>query len=182
MEFLLEALFQIVGEFLLQILFEAVAELGFHRLKETFKKPRNPIFAGIGFFLWGLLAGGISLLVFPRSFISSRELRILNLIVTPLVAGETMRQIGKLRERRGQNSREAGPIFLCLRLRTRHGVGPLFSDKGARVKPSRVRGHPTAYICQTGRARSHHNAADLAATLTLPPQLRQQQQQVRATA
>ena len=102
MEFLLEALFQIVGEFLLQILFEAVAELGFHSLKEAFKKPRSPIFAGIGFFLWGLLAGGISLLVFPRSFISSRELRVLNLIVTPLVAGETMRQIGKLRERRGQ--------------------------------------------------------------------------------
>src|SRR3569833_1389644 len=102
MEFLLEALFQIVGEFVLQILFEAVAELGFHSLKETFKKSGSPAFSTIGFFLWGLAAGGISLPIFPQSFISSQKLRVLNLIVTPLVAGETMRQVGKLRERRGQ--------------------------------------------------------------------------------
>jgi hypothetical protein len=44
-------------------------------------------------------------------------------------------------------------------------------------------GHPTAYICQTGAcSQPITNAADLAAALTLPPQLRQQQQQVRATA
>jgi len=44
-------------------------------------------------------------------------------------------------------------------------------------------GHPTAYICQTGQcSQPFTNAADLAMTLTLPPQLRQQQQQVRATA
>jgi hypothetical protein len=103
MEFLLEALFQIVGEFLLQILFEAVAELGFHGLKETFKKSGNPVFSTIGFFVWGLIAGGISLLVFPHSFIGSRKLRLLNLVVTPLLVGEVMRQIGKLRERRGQS-------------------------------------------------------------------------------
>lgn len=103
MEFLLEALFQIVGEFLLQILFEAVAELGFHGFKETFKKSGNPVFSTIGFFVWGLIAGGISLLVFPHSFIRSRGLRLLNLIVTPLLVGEAMRQIGKLRERRGQS-------------------------------------------------------------------------------
>jgi uncharacterized protein YyaL (SSP411 family) len=44
-------------------------------------------------------------------------------------------------------------------------------------------GHPTAYICQLGAcSQPFTNAADLAAALTLPPQLRQQQQQVRATA
>ncbi len=44
-------------------------------------------------------------------------------------------------------------------------------------------GHPTAYICQTGQcSQAIVNAADLAAALTLPPQLRQQQQQARATA
>jgi len=44
-------------------------------------------------------------------------------------------------------------------------------------------GHPTAYICQTGQcSQPITNAADLAAALTLPPQLRQQQQQARATA
>ena len=44
-------------------------------------------------------------------------------------------------------------------------------------------GHPTAYICQTGQcSQPITNAADLAAALTLPPQLRQQQLQARATA
>jgi hypothetical protein len=102
MEFFLEALFQIVGEFLLQVLFEAIAELGFHSLKETIKKSGNPLLSTIGFLLWGLLAGGISLLLFPRSFISNQTLRLLNLAVTPLATAEIMRQIGKLRAGRGQ--------------------------------------------------------------------------------
>ena len=102
MEFLLEALFQFVGEILLQVLFEAAAELGFHSLKETFRRPGNPLLSAIGFFLWGLLAGGISLLLLPRSFIADPGLRILNLAVTPLAAGGVMMLIGKLRERRGQ--------------------------------------------------------------------------------
>jgi|KBSSwiStaDraftv2_1062776.scaffolds.fasta_scaffold1140798_2 hypothetical protein len=103
MEFLLEALFQFVGELVLQVLFEAVAELGFHSLKETFRRPGNPVLSAIGFFLWGLMAGGISLLFLPRSFITNQSLRILNLAVTPLAAGGIMMLIGKLRERRGQD-------------------------------------------------------------------------------
>ena len=103
MEFLLEALFQIIGEFILQVLFEATAEFGFHSLKETFKASGNPLLSTVGFFLWGLLAGGISLLIFPRSFVSDHALRLLNLAVTPLATGEVMRQIGNLRERRGQS-------------------------------------------------------------------------------
>jgi hypothetical protein len=102
MEFLLEALFQFVGELVLQVLFEAVAELGFHSLKETFRRPRNPVLSAIGFFLWGLLAGGISLLFLPQSFIANQSLRLLNLAVTPLAVGGIMMLIGKLRERRGQ--------------------------------------------------------------------------------
>ncbi len=102
MEFLLEALLQVVGEFLLQVLIEAVAELGFYSLKDTVKKSGNPLLSTLGFFLWGLLAGGISLLLLPQSFIPNQTLRLLNLAVTPLATAEIMRQIGKLRDRRGQ--------------------------------------------------------------------------------
>jgi hypothetical protein len=104
MELLFEALIQIIGEFVLQILFQALAELGFHSLKDTLKKEsRNPILSTIGFFLWGAMAGGISLLIFPHSFVASKSVRLLNLAVTPLACGEVMRQVGKLRERRGQS-------------------------------------------------------------------------------
>ena len=102
MEFLLEVLLQIFGEVAVQILFEALAELGFRSLKETFQRSGDPVFSTIGFFLWGLLAGGISLLLLPRSFITGHNLRVLNLIITPLVAGGVMMLIGKLRAGRGQ--------------------------------------------------------------------------------
>src|SRR6185312_17550550 len=72
------------------------------RPQRDFQATRKPDLFNHRVFPLGLIAGAVSLLVFPRSFIASRELRLLNLIVTPLVAGETMRQIGKLRERRGQ--------------------------------------------------------------------------------
>jgi hypothetical protein len=97
----LEFLFEILAELLLQFLFETLAEIGFHSLKDTVRAPRNPILSTIGFFLWGLLAGGISLWPFPASFINAAAPRILNLAVTPVAAGLLMLGIGQLRLRRG---------------------------------------------------------------------------------
>lgn len=102
MEFIVEILFQFLGEILLQLLFESLSELGFHGLADTFKKPRNPFLSTIGFALWGAMAGGISLLIMPRSFISNLGLREANVIITPLVVGGAMMLIGRLRERQGQ--------------------------------------------------------------------------------
>ena len=101
MEFIFEILFQFLGEMLLQMLFEAIAELGFHGLKDTFKKPRNPALSIIGFVIWGSLAGAVSLLIFPKSAITSIAFRRVNLIATPLAVGGMMAVIGQLRERRG---------------------------------------------------------------------------------
>jgi len=96
-----EFLFEILAELLLQILFEALAELGLHSIKDTFRTQRDPFFSTIGFFLWGLLAGGISLWPFPASFVHSAPLRLANLAVTPIAAGFLMLGIGQLRIRRG---------------------------------------------------------------------------------
>ncbi len=103
MEFLFEILFQILGELVLQVLFEAIAELGMHSLANTMKAPRNPVLSTIGFVLWGAIAGGISLLILPKSPITSLALRRINLLATPLAAGGIMMLIGRLRDRRGQN-------------------------------------------------------------------------------
>jgi hypothetical protein len=132
MEFLLEALLQFVGELVLQVLFEAAAELGFHSLKETFRRPGNPVLSAIGFFLWGLLAGGISLLLMPRSFIANPGLRVLNLVITPLAAGGIMMLIGKLRERRGQ-------ILVSL---DRFGYAYIFAFAMAAVRYAFAKGAP----------------------------------------
>ena len=97
----MEFLFEILAELLLQFLFETLAEIGFHSLKDTVKAPRNPILSTIGFFLWGLLAGAISLWPFPGSFINGTTIRLLNLAITPAAAGLLMLGIGNLRIRRG---------------------------------------------------------------------------------
>lgn len=98
----MEFLFEILAELLLQIVFEGLAELGVHGVKDTFRKPRRPFFSTIGFLVWGLLAGGISLWPFPHSFVADKTLRLVNLAITPLLAGLLMLTIGRLRAKRGQ--------------------------------------------------------------------------------
>lgn len=101
MELIFEILFQFLGEVLVQVLVELLFELGLHSLGDTFTKPRSPVFSTIGFVLWGAMAGGLSLLVFPTSPITNLVLRKVNLIVTPLIAGGAMMLVGRLRDRRG---------------------------------------------------------------------------------
>ena len=103
MEFIFEIILQFLGEILLQFLFESLSELGLHGLADTFKKPKNPFLSTLGFALWGALAGGLSMLMMPRSFISNLGLREANVLVTPLLVGGAMVLIGRLRDSKGQN-------------------------------------------------------------------------------
>ena len=94
--FILEILIPIVGE----ISFEAVARC----LGEPFRsrERRNAVAAGIGYFLIGLILGGVSLLIFPRSFVRSETFHGINLLITPLVSGLVMGAFGRWRERQGK--------------------------------------------------------------------------------
>ena len=103
MEFILEALLQFVGEIALQALFELIVELGFHSLADTFRRPRKPALSTIGFALWGIAAGALSLWLFPTSYIQDPLFRRLNLIVTPVAVGFLMTLIGKIRVKNGEN-------------------------------------------------------------------------------
>ncbi|MFM9438270.1 hypothetical protein ACFDR9_005374 [Janthinobacterium sp. CG_23.3] len=98
---MLEFLLQLIGEGLLQLVLEALAELGFHSLAEPFRRPPNPWLAALGYALFGLLAGFISLFIVESHFLRERPLQILNLIVTPVLVGFAMAQIGAWRARRG---------------------------------------------------------------------------------
>lgn len=103
MEFIFELLFQFFGELLLQFLVELFAEMGLRTLGQAFSRKPNPRLAVAGFTLWGLLAGGISLLIFPHSAIHDPNLRLLNLFATPLLAGAGMMLLGRLRAKQGQS-------------------------------------------------------------------------------
>ena len=102
MEFVFEIIFQFILELLLQAFFELLAELGVRSLADPFKKPPNPYLSTVGYTLWGALAGGISLLLFPSSAIHDPLLRQVNLIATPLAMGLVMMLLGRQRSRKGQ--------------------------------------------------------------------------------
>ena len=102
MEEILFIIFQFLGEILLQLLFEVLLEAGFHSMASSFKRRPNPVLASIGYFLWGAIAGGLSLLLFPTSFITTQYLKITNLIATPIILGLVMVAIGRLRHKQGK--------------------------------------------------------------------------------
>lgn len=103
MEIIFEVLFQFVGEILLQAIFEVLAELGLRSLADPLRKPRTPAFSIIGFAVWGLIAGGISLFIFPTSPIANSRLRAVNLVATPVAIATVMMLIGRARMCKGQS-------------------------------------------------------------------------------
>ncbi len=101
MELIFEIVFQFVFEVLLQIVVEALVEVGFHGLRATFKKPINPWFASIGYCILGVVAGGVSLWLFPTLFIRSHTMQMLNVAVSPIFIGLVMALLGAWRKGRG---------------------------------------------------------------------------------
>jgi hypothetical protein len=104
MEFLAEFILQFIFEFLLQIAGELLIELGLRSLGEPFvnREERNPVLAAIGYCLIGAILGGLSLILFPNSFVRSERFHGVNLIITPVLAGLVMAAIGRFRERHGK--------------------------------------------------------------------------------
>lgn len=104
LEFLFEFIFQVVFEFLLQIFGELLVELGLRSVTEPFssREGRSPLLAGAGYALLGLIAGGLSLLFFPRALLRSTSLHGISLLITPLLAGGAMSLVGAWRRRRGE--------------------------------------------------------------------------------
>ncbi len=98
---MLQLILEVLGEFLLQLALEFMAELGFHSLAEPFRKPPDPWLAALGYTLFGAIAGGLSLLMFPSHMVGG-WLRVLNLLVTPIAVGLGMCLMGRWRAHRGQ--------------------------------------------------------------------------------
>ncbi len=112
MEIILEILFALFGgllqalfEILAQAVFEVAAEIGLRGLVEPLRRSRpiNPFLAGVGYLLYGAIAGGLSLLI-PKMFTAPLWLRVLNLVVTPVACGFIMAKLGQVRQRRGEKT------------------------------------------------------------------------------
>lgn len=105
----MEIIAELILQLILEVLLPFVAEISFDVLLRSLGEPfkvrenRMPFLAGVGYFLIGLIFGGISLLIFPRSFVRSETFHGISLLITPILAGLGMSAIGKLRERQGQS-------------------------------------------------------------------------------
>jgi hypothetical protein len=102
-EILLGLLFSFF-EFLLELTFSLLVDLGFRTVKETTvsREDRNPILAGTGYVLLGLICGGVSLLIFPDAIARSERFHGINVLVAPALAGLGMAGLGWLLERSGR--------------------------------------------------------------------------------
>lgn len=95
-------LLQFLAELVLQIMFGAIAAVIGHSIKEPFRpsQPPRPWLAAIGYGIFGAIAGGLSLWMFPDHFIEKGWLRWVNLLVVPLGTGAALSAIGAWRRHR----------------------------------------------------------------------------------
>ena len=97
---MIEIFFEIFGELFLQIVVELVFAAGFRAAAQTLKGEASPPVAVFVHALFGALFGLLSVALVPRSFLHRPELRVANLVVTPIVVGALMGAIGGWRKRR----------------------------------------------------------------------------------
>jgi len=98
---MIEFLFELIGEIVIQFAAEAMAEAGMHSLFDKKAYKPNPWLAGLGYALFGAIAGGITVWLLPNHMVHNEILRKLNLLVTPLAAGGMMTLMGAWRAKRG---------------------------------------------------------------------------------
>jgi hypothetical protein len=68
-------------------------------MAEPFAKPSNPWLAALGYFMFGAIAGGISLIFLPTYLVTANGLRIANLLFTPVCVCLAMSGFGVWRAR-----------------------------------------------------------------------------------
>jgi len=89
-EILLEAALQAAAEFLGVLILRAIAEVF-----ET-AELRNPLLACPGYALFGAVAGGLSLFIFPHRLFHPSAIPGLSVIVSPFLVGLSMSAVGRI--------------------------------------------------------------------------------------
>ena len=102
MEAILEIILQFLGEIVLQIVIECLSEFGLHTFAESSEKPRNAFVSVLLYTIFGTIAGALSVLILPHSFIANLVLREANVHITPVIAGAVMMLVGRCLDKRGQ--------------------------------------------------------------------------------
>jgi hypothetical protein len=94
-------LLEILLELVVPLFAEFLAELALHELRRLpwMQKTGRVVLTAIIYFGVGLIAGVISLLIFPKAFARSSTLPGISLVITPILGGLLMSYIAWLRVR-----------------------------------------------------------------------------------
>jgi hypothetical protein len=93
-EILIEVFVDLFGEVLLDVVVHAVGA----------RRGSSAVLRLLFFALMGAVTGALSLLVLPRHFIRSADLRLVALAVTPIVAGALFSWVGRSRRKRDREA------------------------------------------------------------------------------
>src|ERR1700727_1673346 len=104
-EILLEAVLQVIGEALTALIIRSVRNLsGDVRNVARESITISPIFAAAGYLLLGVGFGAISVLIFPHHIIQPSRIHGISIIVSPLITGLILWQVGLARRRKGEDT------------------------------------------------------------------------------
>ena len=106
---MIDLIFFFIGEFLGQLIAELAVELSFRRVLKALgiKKLPHPILSALGYICLAVLMAGISLSIYRDHLIRNNTLQIINLSLTPLLAGFLMAM-----NRRRLEGKDLNPIRL----------------------------------------------------------------------
>jgi len=94
-----EAVFELVfaiAELLLELAGEAILDFVLRAVAQVFEDSEisSPVLASVGYWLLGVLTGGLSLLVFPHPMVHPSRIHGISLLINPVIAGLVMSLIG----------------------------------------------------------------------------------------
>jgi hypothetical protein len=104
----LAAIAELFLEVLLEVFLEALVALGSRATRSAFAAAlkTNRYIAPISCVLLGVSGGLLSVLVFPQRLVHTSRFHGVSLLVSPVITGLVMSQIGRAMRRRGQESVE----------------------------------------------------------------------------
>lgn len=108
---MIEFIFEVFGEMLLQLFAEILVQCGGQLWGSRLREQFNPWLVAAAYAVFGLVAGGISLLVFPHHFINAAVGRLLNLVLMPIGIGVLLAVIAAWRS--GGSQRSPFNRFVC---------------------------------------------------------------------
>ncbi len=100
------AFFEVFAEFLLEVAGEAFFSLLWRGFSRLFPKPQalNSVLTTIEFVLFGLMAGWVTVVLFPHPLVRPSRIHGISLLISPLMAGSVMSFVGSSLRRKGKRT------------------------------------------------------------------------------